>query len=213
MLVAAGRRAVVDDLGLDLGGIEYEPRGIKVDNGLRTSNKRVYALGDVNGGPAFTHIAGYHAGIFIRREMFKLPAKIDYRSLPWVTYTDPEVAQVGMTEETARKQHPDCKVVRLGYEDNDRARAEGKTDGLIKVMATKKGHILGVTTAGAQAGELLAPWCLAMSQKLKLSAMAGVVLPYPTLSELGKRAAGQFYTSKLFSEKTKRLIRFLRIFG
>ena len=213
LLVAAGRKAVFEDLGLAAAGIRHHPRGIEVDAGLRTSNKRVYALGDVTGGPAFTHVAGYHAGIFIRRALFKLPAKVDYRTLPWVTYSDPEVAQVGLTEEAAKKEHPDCQVIQLTYGDNDRARTEAKTKGLIKIIADKKGHILGVTIAGAQAGELLAPWCLAMTQKLKLSAIAGTVFPYPTLSELNKRAAGQFYTPKLFSSKTKAIIRFLRIFG
>lgn len=213
LLVAAGRKAVFEDLGLAAAGIRHHARGIEVDAGLRTSNKRVYALGDVTGGPAFTHVAGYHAGIFIRRALFKLPAKIDYRTLPWVTYSDPEVAQVGLTEEVAKKEHPDCQIIQLTYSDNDRARTEGKTKGLIKIIADKKGHILGVTIAGAQAGELLAPWCLAMTQKLKLSTIAGTVFPYPTLSELNKRAAGQFYTPKLFSYKTKALIRFLRVFG
>ncbi|HEX2580683.1 MAG TPA: FAD-dependent oxidoreductase [Dongiaceae bacterium] len=210
LFLATGRVANLEDLNLDMAGVSFIAKGVAVDHGLRSTNRRIYALGDAAGGPAFTHIASYHAGIFIRRALFKLPAKVDYRCLPWVTYTDPEVAQLGLTEKGARTRHSDCAVIQLGYDGNDRARAERATEGFIKVMADKRGAILGVTIAGRHAGELLAPWCLAMNKRLKLSALAGAVLPYPTLAEIGKRAAGQYYTPKLFSPRVKMLTRALR---
>lgn len=214
LLVAAGRRPDFADLGLDAAGIVATPQGITVDAGLRTSNRRVFAMGDCTGHPAFTHVAAYHAGIVIRRALFRLPARLDYRCLPWVTFTDPELAQVGMVEAEAREAHgAGIEIIRLGFEDNDRARTERETEGFIKVIADRRGRILGVTILGERAGELLAPWCLAMSRNLKLSALAGLVLPYPTRGELSKRAAGRFYAPRLFSGPMRLLARFLRCFG
>lgn len=213
LLVAVGRKPRVEGLGLDLAGIAFSPKGIQVDAGLRTSNRRVYAIGDCTGGPAFTHVAGAQAGLVIRSALFRLPAKFDARVLPWVTYADPELAQIGLTEAAARAQGGNPVITRIPYGENDRARAERAETGFIKVVADRRGHILGVTIVGRQAGEMLAPWCLAMSRRLKLSALAGLMLPYPTLGELSKRAAGQFYTPKLFSPAVRRLVRFLRWFG
>ena len=213
LLVAVGRKPRVEGLGLDLAGIAFSPKGIQVDAGLRTTNRRVYAIGDCTGGPAFTHVAGAQAGLVIRSALFRLPAKFDARVLPWVTYADPELAQIGLTEAAARAQGGDPVVTRIPYGENDRARAERAETGFIKVVADRRGQILGVTIVGRQAGEMLAPWCLAMSRRLKLSALAGLMLPYPTLGELSKRAAGQFYTPKLFSPAVRRLVRFLRWFG
>ena len=213
LLVAVGRKPRVAGMGLDLAGIEAGPKGIRVDAGLRTSNRRVYAIGDCTGGPAFTHVAGAQAALVIRSALFRLPAKFDTRALPWVTYADPELAQLGLTEAAARQQRPDVVVTRLPLAENDRARTERLQAGFIKVVSDRRGHILGVTIVGRQAGEMLAPWCLAMSRRLKLSALAGLMLPYPTLSELSKRAAGQFYAPRLFSAPVRRLVRFLRWFG
>lgn len=213
LLVATGRRPRVDDLGLDRAGIAATAKGIVVDAGLRTTNRRVYAIGDCTGGPAFTHVAGAQAALVIRSALFRLPVRFDTGSLPWVTYADPELAQLGLTEAAARAQGGDPVVTRIPYGENDRARAERAETGFIKVVADRRGHILGVTIVGRQAGELLAPWCLAMSRKLKLSAVAGLMLPYPTLGELSKRAAGQFYAPRLFSAPVRKLVRFLRRFG
>ncbi|HAA92304.1 MAG TPA: dihydrolipoamide dehydrogenase [Rhodospirillaceae bacterium] len=210
LLIAAGRNPNLDGLDLEAAGIDYEHKGIKVDARLRTSNKRVFAIGDVAGGLQFTHAAGYHAGIIIRNILFKMPAKVNYDAFPWVTYTDPEIAHVGQTEVQAAETHgKDIRILRFAFAENDRAQAERETDGMIKVVTDKKGRILGCSMAGTRAGELILPWALAISQKMKIGAMAGVVAPYPTLSEVSKRAAGSYYTPSLFSERTKKIVRFL----
>jgi len=213
LLVAVGRQASVDGLDLDKAGIEFSPKGIRVDSGLRTTNRRVYAIGDVAGGYQFTHVAGYHAGVVIKNALFRIPSKEDTRTVPWVTYTTPELAQVGMVESQAKERHGDIRILRWPFHENDRAQAERDTDGLVKVVATPKGHILGAGIVGKSAGELLHVWVLAMSQKLKVGAVATMIAPYPTLGEVNKRAAGSFYTPKLFSDRTRKIVRFLSRFG
>lgn len=213
LLVAAGRRPNVDGLDLEKAGINYSPKGIDVDARLRTSNKKVFAIGDVAGGFQFTHVAGYHAGIVIRNALFRLPSKADHRFVPWVTFTSPELAQVGLTEEQARKSHSDIRVLSWPYAENDRALAEGATKGFIKVVATKKGKILGCGVVGRQAGELIQTWVLALTKGMKVGDIAQMIVPYPTLGEISKRAAGSFYTPSLFSEKTRKIVRFLAKFG
>ncbi len=211
ILIAAGRRPQIEGLGLAEAGVVASDKGIQVDAHLRTANKAIFAIGDVTGGPMFTHAAGYQAGIIIKQVCFKLRfAKVKYRALPWVTYTDPELAHVGLTEAQARKHYGDhIKIVRWSMADNDRAVAEGIKEGEVKVMATPKGKLLGVSIVGPQAGELIAVWTLMISQGLKIGAMAQVISPYPTLGEISKRAAGSWYTPTLFSEKTKRMVRWL----
>jgi len=215
LLVAAGRRPNVRGLDLEAAGIDHSPRGVAVDARLRTTNRRVFAIGDVAGGYQFTHMAGYHAGIVIRNALFRLPAKVDYKAVPWVTYTSPELAQVGMTEAEARKHHAesDLRFLRWPYAENDRAQAEGETGGLIKLVATRKGKVLGAGIVGPAAGESIQTWVLAISKGLKIGAVASMIAPYPTLGEVNKRAAGSFYTPGLFSERTRRLVRFLGRFG
>lgn len=214
LLIATGRRANVDGLGLDDAGIEYSPKGIKVDARLRTSNKKVFAIGDVAGGLQFTHVAGYHAGVVIKNALFRLPAKADHTTVPWVTYTAPELAQVGLNEAQAKEKYgADIRILRWPYHENDRAQAEGETEGMIKAVTTKKGVILGCGIAGAGAGELIQAWVLAMSQKIKVGGVATMIAPYPTLGEVSKRAAGSYYTPSLFSERTRKIVRFLAKFG
>jgi pyruvate/2-oxoglutarate dehydrogenase complex dihydrolipoamide dehydrogenase (E3) component len=213
LLVAAGRRPTVEALDLAAAEIEATVRGITVDARLRTTNHRAFAVGDVAGGPQFTHIANYHAGIVIRNALFRLPAKVNYRALPWVTYTDPELAQVGLTEATARAGGGDWRVLRWRFAENDRAQTERDTEGLIKVVLRGNGRILGASILGAGAGELIMPWALAISQRLKIGAIANLIVPYPTRSEASKRAAGCYYTPTLFSSRTRRLVRFLARFG
>jgi len=213
LLVAVGRKPRVENLGLEQGGIAATSKGIQVDGGLRTTNRRVYAIGDCNGGPAFTHVAGHQAGLVIRSALFRLPVSFDARALPWVTYSDPELAQIGVTEEAARRDHGDVVVTHQPVAGNDRAHTDRHEAGFLKIVSNRRGRVLGVTIVGVQAGELLAPWCLAMARGLKLSAVAGPMLPYPTLSEMGKRAAGQFYAGRLFSPATRKLVRVLRWFG
>jgi len=209
LLVATGRKANVNGLNLEAAGIKYNPRGIDVDARLRTSNKRVFAIGDVAGPYQFTHMAAYQAGIIIRNILFKMPAKVDYSAVPWVTYTDPELAHVGLTEADAKQQGKAHRVLKWSFEENDRAQAEQRTEGLVKVVVSPKGLILGASIVGLHAGELIQPWILAISQKMKIGAMASAIAPYPTLAEVNKRIAGSFYTDKLFSAGTKRIVRFL----
>ncbi len=214
LLVATGRRANVAGLNLEAAGINYSPKGIDVDARLRTSNKKAFAIGDVAGGLQFTHVAGYHAGVVIKNALFRLPAKADHASVPWVTYTSPELAQVGLTELQAKEVHGDnINVLRWPFHENDRAQAEGTTDGMVKAVTTKKGVILGCGIVGPHAGELIQTWVLAMSQKIKIGGVATMISPYPTLGEVNKRVAGSYYTPSLFSERTRKIVRFLAKFG
>jgi pyruvate/2-oxoglutarate dehydrogenase complex dihydrolipoamide dehydrogenase (E3) component len=214
LLVAAGRRPTTDGLDLPSAGIATSRNGIAVDKRLRsTTNRRVFAVGDVAGGPQFTHIALYHAGIVIRNALFRLPARVNYRALPWVTYTDPELAQVGLTEAAARAAGTAPQVLRWRFAENDRAQTERDTMGLVKIVTRKGGLIVGASILGAGAGDLILPWALAISQKLKIGALANLIVPYPTRGEAGKRAAASFYTPTLFSARTHRLVRLLARFG
>ncbi|MGI9501436.1 MAG: dihydrolipoyl dehydrogenase family protein [Geminicoccaceae bacterium] len=213
ILVATGRAANVDGLNLEAARVDYDRRGIKVDARLRTSNRKIYALGDVTGGYQFTHVAGYHAGIVIQNALFRLPAKVSDKAIPWVTYTDPELAHVGLTEAAAKEKGETVEVLHWSFEENDRAQAERVTEGKVKVIATKRGKVLGATIVGAHAGELILPWVLAVGQGIKVKAMASTIAPYPTLSEVSKRAAGSYFTPKLFSDRTRWVVRLLSKFG
>jgi pyruvate/2-oxoglutarate dehydrogenase complex dihydrolipoamide dehydrogenase (E3) component len=211
LLVAAGRRPNIDKLNLEAAGISYDARGIQTDKRLRSSNKRVYAIGDVAGRHQFTHVAGYHAGIVIRNILFKLPVKLRDDAIPWVTYTDPELAQTGLTWTEAVSRYGAEAVRRTDWElrDNDRARAARRTEGLIRVISDKKGNILGASILAPNAGELIHSWTLALHAGLKMGTMASTIAPYPSWSEASKRAAGAFFTEQLFSARTKKLVQFL----
>ncbi len=213
ILVATGRKANVDDLGLEAAGIEYDRAGIKVGPNLRTTNRRVFAVGDVAGGLQFTHVAGYHAGLVVQQILFRMPAKENRDIIPWVTFTDPELAHVGLHEEAARKRAGKIHVLRWPYVENDRAQAERKTDGLIKLVTDGKGRILGVSIAGAGAGEMINLWALAVSKRMKLSDVRGFVPAYPTMGEIGKRAAITYYTPMTRKPLVRRIVTFLRRFG
>ncbi len=207
LLVAAGRRPNVEGLGLEAAGVAYDKRGVTVDKGLRTSNRKIYAVGDVAGGPQFTHVAGYHGGLVVRNALFALPVKTD-AIIPWVTYTDPELAQAGLTEQVARERHGEkIRVLRWPFHENDRAQAEGSTAGLVKVVTDGAGRILGCSIVGPQAGELIQPWVLAMSRKLKIGAMIAPVLPYPTRGEAGRRAAITYYSGLASNRLARSVIR------
>jgi len=211
LLMAVGRKVALDGMGLDAAGVAHTSKGVTVDARLRSSNRRVFAVGDAAGGLQFTHVAGWHAGIVIRQAVLGLPAKADPRAIPRATYTDPELAQVGLTEAEARALHgPALTVVRAEFGHNDRAIAEGKATGLIKVMVVR-GRPVGASIAGPQAGELIGLWALTLSARLKMSAVAGMVAPYPTLGEVSKRAAGAYFSPQLFaSPMLKRIVRFVQ---
>jgi pyruvate/2-oxoglutarate dehydrogenase complex dihydrolipoamide dehydrogenase (E3) component len=210
LLVATGRRPNLDGLDLPAAGIKTGPHGIRVNKRLRTSNRRVYAVGDVTGGLQFTHAANYHAGIVIRNTLFRLRARVNDTVVPWVTYTDPELAHVGVPEAQAGRG---IRVLRWPYHENDRAQAERETRGHIKVITTGRGRILGATIVGAHAGELIAPWTLAVAQRLNIRAFAEMVVPYPTLAEIGKRAAVTYFGGSLTSPFVRRIITALRRLG
>jgi pyruvate/2-oxoglutarate dehydrogenase complex dihydrolipoamide dehydrogenase (E3) component len=209
LLVAAGRKPNLDALNLAKAGVAVSDGAqphIKVDKRLRSSNKKIFAIGDVNGGPQFTHAAGYQAGLVIRNILFFLPAKVNFAALPRVTYTNPELASVGLSEAEAREKYAAIKVLRWPFEENDRARAERDMRGMVKIITTRNGRILGASIVGKGAGDLLAPWTMALAQGLPISAMAGVISPYPTRGEASKRAAGDYYTPTLFGPRTRKVV-------
>lgn len=213
VLVAAGRKPNVADLGLEAAGIKFSKTGITVGAKLRTSNRRVYAIGDVAGGPQFTHAANDHAGIVVRRILFRLPAKASTRALPWVTFTDPELAHVGMQEAQAREKYGKVNVLRWSFHENDRAQAERETAGHVKVVTSSKGEILGCSIVGPHAGELIQMWTLAITQKLNIKAMMNWISPYPTLSEVNKRAAFRYYAAAPGSPVIRKIISWLAKLG
>jgi len=212
LLVATGRRPNID-LALENAGVAVERGAIKVDARLRTTNRRIYAVGDVTGGPQFTHVASYHAGIALRNILFRLPAHVSYAAIPRVTYTDPEIASVGLTEAEARDAGTDISVLRWPLAENDRAQAQRETGGLIKIVCSSRGRVLGTQIVGHAAGELIAPWVAAVARREKIGKMAALVAAYPTLSEIGKRAAGSYFTAALGSPKTKAIVRLLARLG
>ncbi|HRA94287.1 MAG TPA: FAD-dependent oxidoreductase [Aestuariivirga sp.] len=208
LLVATGRAANVEGLNLEAAGVVYTAKGVTVDKGLRTSQKHIYAIGDVAGGLQFTHVANYHAGLVIRNTLFRLPVSNRCDIIPHVTFSEPELAQVGFTEAQALKDYgPSIKVVRWPFLDNDRAQAEGKTTGLIKAVIGKRGRILGVGIVGANAGEVIQPWVLAMNEGLKIRAIAGMVAPYPTLGEINRRVAVNYFSGLASNPWLRRVIR------
>lgn len=212
LLVAVGRKVNTDGLDLHRAGVETTRTGVKVGTDLRSpTNRRVYAIGDAAGGMQFTHLAGYHAGVILRPMLFGLPAKARADHIPRVTYTDPELAQVGLTEAAARKAHGDAlTVMSQPYSGNDRAIATGQTGGFAKVMVVK-GRPVGATIVGPQAGELIQVWALALANGLKMGAIAAMVSPYPTLGEINKRLAGAYFSPKLFeSPWVKRIVRLMQ---
>ncbi len=217
LLVATGRAPVTDGLGLDKAGIAHGPAGIRTDRGLRTTNRRVYAIGDCadvpGSGLRLTHVANYHAGLVIRSALFRMPAKVRLETLPRVTYTDPELAAVGLTEEEARARHGGVRVLRWPFSENDRAQAERRTTGHAKLVLDRKGRLLGAAILGPQAGELLTPWTLALTKRLTVSDVAATVAPYPTLSEVNRRVALSNLAELAGNPWLRRLLAFLRLFG
>ena len=213
LLVAAGRSANVNGLDLEKAGIAYDRRGIKVGSNLKSSNRRVYAVGDVAGSLQFTHMAGYHAGLVVRSILFRLPVRENKAIIPWATFTEPELAQVGMSEAEAKKSGEPFHVLRWPFAENDRAEAEHKTAGLIKIITNGKGRILGVSIGGHGAGEMINMWALALSKGMSVRDIAGYIAPYPTMAEAGKRAAITYFAPYARSPRLRKLIGFLRIFG
>jgi pyruvate/2-oxoglutarate dehydrogenase complex dihydrolipoamide dehydrogenase (E3) component len=216
LLVATGRRPVVDGLDLAAAGVVVDDDGIRVDRSMQTTNRRIFAIGDcaagIDGAPPqrFTHMAAHQAGIVLRRALFRLPARVETRAIPRVIFTDPELARVGPTEAEARARHGQITVLRWPFAENDRARTDGRTEGMVKVLVGRHGRILGAGIAGIHAGELLGMWELAIRSRLKIGAVAGLIAAYPTRGEASKRAAGSHFTARLFGPRIRRLVRLLR---
>lgn len=214
LLVATGRRPNLEALGLETGNVRATPSGIATDRGLRSlSNRRVFAMGDIAdpeglGPRAFTHVGSAHAALVVRRALFRLPARLDYAALPRVTYTAPELAQAGLTEAEARAAGHRVQVLRWPLAENDRAVAERDKAGLVKLVASGN-RLIGAGILSAQAGEMIGLWALAIARRTKLPALAGLILPYPTRNEAGKRAVGSAFAARLFSPTTKSLVRLL----
>ncbi len=206
LLVAVGRKPNVDRLNLPAAGIETTRTGIKVNRSLKTSNSRVYAIGDVVGGAQFTHVAGYHAGVVVQSALFGLPAKARDNHIPSATYTDPEIAEVGLTEEAARQKFGDrIEIVSFDFDENDRALAEGLPNGQVRVVVAR-GKPVGASIVGAHAGELIHTWSLVIANGLKMRSLATMIAPYPTIGEANKRAAGAYFSKRLFERPAVRRI-------
>ncbi|RVQ43705.1 dihydrolipoamide dehydrogenase [Sinorhizobium medicae] len=212
LLVAAGRAPVHASLGLDAAGIRHDPKRIEVGPNLRTSNRRVYAIGDAAGG-LFTHQASYHARLVLQQILFRLPAREKPSIVPRVIFTEPELAQVGLTEERAREAAPGATILRLDYSANDRSRTDGLGRGLIKVVVGRRGRVLGAAIAGSGAGEMINLWAFAVANRLTLKHFQTYVAPYPTLSEIGKQAAISYYSPMARNRLLRTVLRFLRHFG
>jgi pyruvate/2-oxoglutarate dehydrogenase complex dihydrolipoamide dehydrogenase (E3) component len=212
LLIAVGRTPALDGLNLDAAGIRHDHSGIVVDRKLKTTNARVYAVGDcVAGQTPLANAAEYQAGLVVRNALFRMPIRFDGSTVPRATYTEPELAQAGLTEAQAAGMK--IRIARWPYNDNDRAHTERDTRGHIKIITTAKGKIVGVTIVGAQASELIGAWALAIGQGLNIRAFADIVLPYPTLSEIGKRAAIDYFGPSLTGIWVRRIIGWMRIFG
>jgi pyruvate/2-oxoglutarate dehydrogenase complex dihydrolipoamide dehydrogenase (E3) component len=209
ILVAMGRDPNLKGLNLEQIGVEFDRKGLKVDERMRTTQKHIYAAGDVTGKFQFTHAAGYEGGIVVSNAIFHLPRKADYTFLPWCTYTDPELASIGMNEKRAREAGIEYSVFRGAFKDNDRSLAEGERVGKIKMLLDKKERPIGVQILGPQAGELLSEWVAILNGKVKLSTLASAVHPYPTLGEINKQVAGNYFSSKIFSHRVRKGLKLL----
>jgi pyruvate/2-oxoglutarate dehydrogenase complex dihydrolipoamide dehydrogenase (E3) component len=209
LLVAAGRKPNVEGLELAAAGVDFSPRGIPADRRMKTNIPHIYSCGDVNGVFPFTHVAGYEAGIALSNAVLRLPRKADYTKVPWCTYTDPEVASIGLNEKRAMAAGVEYRVLESRFREVDRALAEGEIEGKIKVLISPSGGLLGCQIAGHHAGELIHEWVAAVNGGVKLSTLAGAIHAYPTLAEISKKAAGSYYSEKLFSDRTKKVLRFL----
>lgn len=212
LLVATGRAPNVERLCLDQAGIVYGPAGVATDERLRTNHTHIFAIGDVAGREAFTHAAGAHASIVVKQALFGLPAKVTGQVIPWVTYTDPELAHAGLTKAERDAAYPGDaqQTLEIPFAEMDRSRCEGNTVGRIRVVTDRTGRILSADILGQHAGELILPWVLAIEQKIPLSKLASTVVPYPTRSEITKRVAGRYFTPQLFSKRTRCLVAWIQ---
>ncbi|GBD98194.1 mercuric reductase [bacterium BMS3Abin07] len=208
ILVALGREANLGGMNLENIGVEFDKKGLRVNNRLRTTQKHIYAAGDVTGANQFTHAAGYEGGVVVTNAIFHLPRRVDYTYLPWCTYSEPELASIGMNEKRARAGGLEYSVWTEEFKANDRALAEGEGIGRIKLLLDSEERPLGVQILGLHGGELVSEWVAALSGKVKLSTIAAAVHPYPTLGEINRKVAGALLSKKIFSEKVRKGLKF-----
>jgi pyruvate/2-oxoglutarate dehydrogenase complex dihydrolipoamide dehydrogenase (E3) component len=208
LLVAVGRRASVEGLGLAAAGVSYDARGIEVDARMRTSQKHIYACGDVCGPYPLTHMAEYQAGIVISNAVFRVPKRVDYRVVPWVTFSDPELARVGLTEQQARDKGLEPVVLRFPFQSIDRAVTDGQAGGFAKLVVHKR-KILGASLLGPRTGELIHELALAMKTRATIGDVAATIHAYPTLAQIHRRTVNTWYGAKLFSPATRRLVKWI----
>ena len=213
LLVATGRNPTVSGLELEKAGIEFGPGGVLVDRRLRTTNKNVFALGDVVGAHNYTHAASYQAGVIIRNILFRIPARTNYRAMPRVTFMRPELAQIGMTFHEAKHRFNTAQLITIPFSENDRAQVSRDIHGIVKVVTSKRGKILGVGIVGDNASEIIQTWAMPISRGMNIKRLTELILPYPTLGEINKRTAAAFFAPKLFSTRINRLVKFLLAFG
>jgi pyruvate/2-oxoglutarate dehydrogenase complex dihydrolipoamide dehydrogenase (E3) component len=213
LLVATGSAPNIADLGLDAAGVTHDRQGIAVDRLLRTSNRRVYAIGDVVAGPAFANRAEYQAGRVLAAFLYRLPLRDHPSAVPTVTFSDPALAKVGLTEEDARRIRPTIRILRFPFAENDRAQAERMPAGMIKVVTSKRGRILGAAIVGHDAGEMIALWSLAIAKRMNISAMTAFVPAYPSRAEIARRVAASFVAPGSIPPWQRKIIEFLRKFG
>ena len=209
VLVATGRQANLTGLGLEGIGVQFDRRGLKLDKRLRTNHAHIYGAGDVTGEYQFTHAAGYEGGIVLNNAIFHIPRRTDYTFFPWCTYTDPELAAIGMNEKAALNAGIEYKVYTEEFGENDRSLAEGERRGKIKMLLGAKENLLGIQILGPHAGELIAEWVAVMNAGMRLSSLASSVHPYPTLAEINKKVVGDFFAKKIFSDRVRKGLKFL----
>ncbi len=208
LVVATGRKSNLAGLGLESIDVATDKRGLKLDSRLRTTQRHIYGAGDVTGSYQFTHSAGYEGGIVVSNAVFHFPRKVDYTFLPWVTYTDPELANIGMNEKAAKAAGIEYSVWTEEFRNNDRNLAEGGNSGRIKMILDGREKPIGVQILGAKAGELLNEWVAVLNGNVKLSSLASAIHPYPTLGEINKSVAGAYLSPKIFSEAVRKGLKF-----
>lgn len=213
LLISTGRRPNVEGLNLEAAGVKFDRDGISVSRSMKTSNARIYAIGDVTGGLPFTHAATYQATIAVRNALFRLPAQSRETGIARAAFVEPELAQVGLTEDEARKIYERLRILRWPFQENDRARAERDTEGFVKVVATANGRILGAGAIGPQASEIIQLWSLAMQHGLTIGSMASYAAVYPTLTEINKKAASTYFLPSLTNPMLRRVVGWLERLG
>ncbi len=201
LLISAGRVPNIEQLALEKAGVHYNEFGVKVDKNLRTTNRSVYAIGDIVEGSRFTHTASYHAGIVLKKILLGLPSKLRTDHIPQVTYTSPEIASVGMNFEDAVKRYGK-KVERscVNLESNDRAITDSKTEGFIEVLLLGR-KLIGCSITAKNAGELISFWAFIIAKNIRISDINAMVPPYPTMGEVNKRVVNEYYAPKIFGNK------------